>query len=115
MKQLYAGLPRVAAVAAQRVTAALGGGAYSHVSAYYRPTSLRLNSNLGPLPGPPFMPGCFGTGVVSTLSIMPYSIACFGSIHLLRDSSRMTCAQDYVCWARVYFQQRGSQRQQRQR
>lgn len=25
-----------------------------------------------------------------TLSIMPYSMACLGSIHLLRDSSRMT-------------------------
>jgi hypothetical protein len=28
---------------------------------------------------------------VSTLSIMPYSMASLGFIHLLRDSSRITC------------------------
>lgn len=42
------------------------------------------NLNLGP------MDGALGMGVVRTLSIMPYSIASFGSIHLLRDNSRIT-------------------------
>lgn len=34
--------------------------------------------------------GMRGMGVVSTLSIMPYSMACLGSIHLLRDNSLIT-------------------------
>jgi hypothetical protein len=36
------------------------------------------------------MAGGLGMGVVRTLSIMPYSMASLGSIHLLRDNSRMT-------------------------
>lgn len=49
-----------------------------------RPAASRSNLNFGP------MAGALGMGVVRTLSIMPYSMASLGSIHLLRDSSRIT-------------------------
>jgi hypothetical protein len=55
--------------------------------------------NLGPV-------GILGMGVVSTLSIMPYSIASLGSIHLLRLSSRTTYTRQH---SKVYTQR---QRQQ---